>query len=116
MMVGVGKCLIIHDRGGAGSRSARAIRSLFAIILISNLQISYQGKGQGGLLAKTQAQGRRMNLAQILSKNELIMMLLLSRVCRIVLFSHNITTVITITLPRKTGGLLTKDDVDFARC
>ena len=52
---------------------------------------------------------------QILPKNELIMMLLLSRVCRIVLFSHNITTVITITLPRKTGGLLTKDDVDFAR-
>ena len=49
--------------------------------------------------------------AQIIPKNEFIMMLLLSR---IVLFSHNITMVITITQPRKTGGLLTKDDVDFA--
>ena len=52
-MVGVGKCLIIHDRGGHRSRSTRAIRSLFAIILISNLQISYQ-QARAGLLAQTQ--------------------------------------------------------------
>ena len=59
------------------------------------------------------AQDGRLSLysAQIIPKNEFIMMLLLSR---IVLFSHNITMVITITQPRKTGGLLTKDDVDFA--
>ena len=47
MMVGVGKCLIIHDRGGPRSRSTCAIRSLFVIILISNLQISYQKAGAG---------------------------------------------------------------------
>ena len=90
---------------GAGHDHAPlAIRSLFVIILISNLQISYQEAG-AGYWPKLKSY-----LAQTLLKNEFIMVLFIyPDSLRIVLFSHNIAMVITM-LRKTAGGLLTKDD------
>lgn len=114
----------VQNDGGGGKtsyyswqgRDQITLHSRYQIIVCNHSHFQFAdllSRGQGVLLAKTQ--DRRMNL---FIQHKYFQRMSLSwcsyYLCRIVLFSHNIAMVITITQPRKTGGLLTKDDVDFA--